>query len=183
MSTLTIMTQILTNYEKAANHVTAVDIWLLVCLIMVFLALMEYAIAYTISHYYDIDGNLRAKNSFKKNISLILREIRNNKQMIKKENNKQIKDENNLFQKVSEKIIAEKKDNIDDRLKSLPELVEVIQAMIKSVDEINGKLEAKCECNRHLNLVDYISRYVFPLVFILFALLYWILLIHFYDSS
>nr|XP_046920397.1 gamma-aminobutyric acid receptor subunit beta-like [Dermatophagoides farinae] len=53
MSTLTIMTQILTNYEKAGNHVTAVDIWLFVCLIMVFLALMEYALAYTISHYYD----------------------------------------------------------------------------------------------------------------------------------
>ena len=53
MSTLTIMTQILTNYEKAGNHVTAVDIWLFVCLIMVFLALMEYAVAYTISHYYD----------------------------------------------------------------------------------------------------------------------------------
>ena len=55
MSTLTIMTQILTNYEKAGNHVTAVDIWLFVCLIMVFLALMEYAVAYTISHYYDTD--------------------------------------------------------------------------------------------------------------------------------
>lgn len=55
MSTLTIMTQILTNYEKAGNHVTAVDIWLFVCLIMVFLALMEYAVAYTISHYYDLD--------------------------------------------------------------------------------------------------------------------------------
>lgn len=55
MSTLTIMTQILTNYEKAGNHVTAVDIWLFVCLIMVFLALMEYAVAYTISHYYDGD--------------------------------------------------------------------------------------------------------------------------------
>lgn len=53
MSTLTIMTQILTNYEKAGNHVTAVDIWLFVCLIMVFFALMEYALAYTLSHYYD----------------------------------------------------------------------------------------------------------------------------------
>lgn len=57
MSTLTIMTQILTNYEKAGNHVTAVDIWLFVCLIMVFLALMEYAVAYTISHFNeDLDG-------------------------------------------------------------------------------------------------------------------------------
>ena len=55
MSTLTIMTQILTNYEKAGNHVTAVDIWLFVCLIMVFLALMEYAVAYTFSHYYGDD--------------------------------------------------------------------------------------------------------------------------------
>lgn len=51
------MTQILTNYEKAGNHVTAVDIWLFVCLIMVFLALMEYAVAYTISHFNeDMDG-------------------------------------------------------------------------------------------------------------------------------
>ena len=183
MSTLTIMTQILTNYEKAANHVTAVDIWLLVCLIMVFLALMEYAFAYTISHYYDIDGNLRAKNSFKKNMSLVLREIRNNKQMIAKE--KQKNEENNLFKKVVDNKVmhADKKDSFEDKVKSLPELVEVIQLMIKSVNEVNTKLEAKCECNRHLNLVDYISRYVFPLVFVLFALMYWILLIHFYDSS
>ena len=182
MSTLTIMTQILTNYEKAANHVTAVDIWLLVCLIMVFLALMEYAIAYTISHYYDIDGNLRAKNSFKKNMSLVLREIRNNKQMIAKD--KQRKEENNLFKKGSDQVVGpDNKDNYEDRVKSLPELIEVIQVMIKSIKDVNTKLEAKCEWNRHLNLVDYISRYVFPLFFILFALIYWILLTHFYDSS
>lgn len=62
MSTLTIMTQILTNYEKAGNHVTAVDIWLFVCLIMVFLALMEYALAYTISHYYDNDDDYYDQN-------------------------------------------------------------------------------------------------------------------------
>lgn len=62
MSTLTIMTQILTNYEKAGNHVTAVDIWLFVCLIMVFLALMEYALAYTISHYYDNDDDFYDQN-------------------------------------------------------------------------------------------------------------------------
>ena len=187
MSTLTIMTQILTNYEKAANHVTAVDIWLLVCLIMVFLALMEYAIAYTISHYYDFNGNLRAKNSFKKNMSLILREIRTSKQNVTKDRNKQINEENNSFKKGVEKVISfenQKKENIiDDRVKSFPELVEVIQSMIKSFNEIQNKLEAKCECNRHLNIVDYISRYVFPLFFVLFSLFYWILLIHFYDSS
>ncbi|UXI19675.1 hypothetical protein NH340_JMT05618 [Sarcoptes scabiei] len=67
MSTLTIMTQILTNYEKAGNHVTAVDIWLFVCLIMVFLALMEYALAYTISHYYDdFDDEYEDKFSIEK---------------------------------------------------------------------------------------------------------------------
>ena len=185
MSTLTIMTQILTNYEKAANHVTAVDIWLLVCLIMVFLALMEYAIAYTISHYYVIDGNLKAKNSFKKNMSLIIREIRNNKQNIANDNHKQSKDENHLFKKVSDKVVGfeRNKENNEDKVKSLPELVEVIQLMIKSIKDVNTKLEVKSECNRHLNFVDYISRYVFPLVFVLFALIYWILLIHFYDSS
>ena len=69
MSTLTIMTQILTNYEKAGNHVTAVDIWLFVCLIMVFLALMEYAVAYTMSHYYDGSDKFRESNSLNQNYS------------------------------------------------------------------------------------------------------------------
>ena len=192
MSTLTIMTQILTNYEKAANHVTAVDIWLLVCMIMVFLALMEYAVAYTISHYHDIDGNLRAKNSFKKNLSLIVREMRHNKL----KTHRRSKDgDHNLFRKVvTEKVMNDGKESkeskeskeikdYEDKIKSLPELVEIIQTMNKSFIELNRKLEAKTECSRHLNLVDYISRYAFPLVFVMFALIYWFLLIYFYDSS
>ncbi|CAG2180505.1 unnamed protein product, partial [Oppiella nova] len=137
MSTLTIMTQILTNYEKAANHVTAVDIWLLVCLIMVFLALMEYAFAYTISHYYDIDGNIKAKNSFKKNMSLILREFRSNK--LKSNLSQKAVEENNLFKRVTEN---ENKENSDDRIRSMPELSEVLHCLIKSFNEMNIKLEA-----------------------------------------
>lgn len=181
------MTQILTNYEKAANHVTAVDIWLLVCMIMVFLALMEYAVAYTISHYHDIDGNLRAKNSFKKNISLIVREMRHNK--LKAQRHTQRNEDHNLFRKVvTEKVINDGKDSKDNReneekIRSLPELVEIIQMMNKSLVDLNHKLEAKSECSRHLNLVDYISRFVFPLAFVLFAIVYWFLLIYFYDSS
>ncbi|XP_054152417.1 gamma-aminobutyric acid receptor subunit pi-like [Oppia nitens] len=154
MSTLTIMTQILTNYEKAANHVTAVDIWLLVCLIMVFLALMEYAFAYTISHYYDIDGNLKAKNSFKKNVSLILHEFRANKIRTSNANQSDTLEDINNDNKESHLFTRKiTKDNTindnkevflkdENRIKSLQELSEVIHSLIKSFGEMNNKLEA-----------------------------------------
>ncbi|CAG2104413.1 unnamed protein product [Medioppia subpectinata] len=143
MSTLTIMTQILTNYEKAANHVTAVDIWLLVCLIMVFLALMEYAFAYTMSHYYDIDGNLKAKNSFKKNMSLIVREFRSTKH--NSHHNKKSTEENNLFKIVTENTVPDNKENsCEERMRSMTELSEIIRCLVKSFNEMNVRLEANC---------------------------------------
>ncbi len=173
MSTLTIMTQILTNYEKAANHVTAVDIWLFVCLIMVFLALMEYAVAYTISHYYDVDRNLKAKNSFKTNLSLIFRASDNKiSPSLKK-----CRDSNSSQDGVEDYVPS--KENQEVRIKSLLELCELLQNQMKMLNQIQNRLDASCKCNRHLNQVDYISRYVFPVSFVLFALIYWFALIYY----
>jgi len=50
MSILTIITQILDVRKilPAINYVTAIDIWLFVCLVFVFLSFIEFAIAYTL---------------------------------------------------------------------------------------------------------------------------------------
>jgi len=171
------MTQILTNYEKAANHVTAVDIWLFVCLIMVFLALMEYSVAYTISHYYNIDRNLTANNSIKKNLSLIFR-LSNKKIPSSTSFN-----ESKAYNSSQDKIVDSSplKDTQETSIKSLAELCILLQNLIKSFNELKNKLDPSCKCNRHLNIADYISRYIFPIAFVLFALFYWVALIS-YNS-